>query len=198
MLAGKVTADVAVQVRQSCVPSDLDCVAKVLTDLGAPVEAISNFADRGGQFLLATAVPGPLIALAIVADPWKANSNESFVVLGGIPTIQFINDRLAVLTGTLYQPYDVLRAAHPGLASDPYRAQYTAQTVGADTVALSVLVPLVDGCRACGTGAAAQIVLTFDKVGRETANDDLGPCALEPGGGDPALLACPKAIQTPA
>lgn len=65
-------------------------------------------------------VDKPPFALVIVTDPWNANSNSTYAVIGGLPTIQLVNDRLDLITRELPDTFAPFTAAVPNLSTDAY------------------------------------------------------------------------------
>lgn len=55
-----------------------------------------------------------------MTDPWNANSNSTYAVIGGLPTIQLVNDRLDLITRELPDTFAPFTAAVPNLSTDAY------------------------------------------------------------------------------
>jgi hypothetical protein len=198
LVEGIVNEDVVLRVRDSCPDNDVECVGALLKQLKQKPEVATTYADLGGAFLVGLYRTYGNFGVGVSVDPWKANSNSSIVVVGGIPTVQFVADRAGTIFGFLGAGYDPLKAIYPNLGSDAGRVSYVGHDLGDDGHhRLSFLAPLYDGCRACGTGAAVQFSITYDKVGRELSNEVGSPCATESGEDNYPLQACPSAALEP-
>jgi hypothetical protein len=190
---GIVNEDVVLQVRDSCPDSEVECVVATLKRLNQQPEVAMTYADLGGAFLVGLYRTYGNLGVGVSVDPWKANSNSSIVVVGGIPTVQFVTGRAAIILGYLGAGYDPLKAIYPNLAGDPGRTSYVGHDLDDDGHhKLSFLAPLHDGCMACGTGAAVQFSIIYDKAGRELSNDVGSPCTTEFGQDKYPLQNCPS------
>ncbi len=101
--------NVVLRVRDSCPDNDVDCVGAALKRLNQKPEVATTYADLGGAFLIGLYRTYGNFGVGVSVDPWKANSNSSIVVVGGIPTVQFVADSAGTIFGVLGAGYEPLR-----------------------------------------------------------------------------------------
>lgn len=142
------------------------CLIGYLKKSGASRQAIAFLeADNDGGYLSSFKEMGR-VDLGVVTYPGRANTNEAYVLLNGVPPL---------VTTELIDSVDISRARGYSALKKKYRA-LEMWGAGARFVSAAdtrghgqrfvFAYELVDGCHACGTQHVAHVAFDFDRAGR--------------------------------
>jgi len=148
-------------------PNLVACVVPIMQRAGASVEAAAFTTMLQGEGYLDSFRKMGRVDLATIAYPLRANENEEYVLVNGLPRIVHVSDpgnlkRIDIKTDPLYP---LLIKKFPKLELW-FHADFAAMQLlpeGGQRFVFSF--PLLNGCHACAVGGHAHIAFDFDTAG---------------------------------
>jgi len=149
-----------------CDYSSSGCVTGVMSNSGASPEAI-NFYKEEKWFVTKLTNYGKVSLLEVV-DPWRANSNEDYVLVNGKQHPITIEGAVGSVEGEVFKTFP----KYTLWSTDNYFS-------GKDGNSFIFNVELKNGCHTCSTGYDAIISFDFDQDGNYLGEHLVGFCTEE-------------------
>lgn len=161
----KVNDQQAFTALMSCDTTASACVAKKMKQLGASAGALKFSAALKNEGYLAQFQEKGKVDLGAVIYPFRANTNTSYVLLNGQPSL--VSTEITKLVGLEKDSsFKQLKKKYKNLEFWGTNAQFIKlnQTKVGTSYVFNYL--LKDGCRACAAPASAQVEFHFNKQGK--------------------------------
>ena len=97
---------------QQCQDRTFTCVREVMSQSGASSDAVAFFELTGWFLSDISGSPGP-VEIGTIFTPWRANENTQTALLGGIPSVLYLERESATVGAEGSPEFLALKASHP-------------------------------------------------------------------------------------
>ncbi len=142
------------------------CLIVVMRRRGASPQAIEFTRDfKGLAYISKFTAYGP-VDLAIATSPFMANSNDSFILVNGEPSMVDVAEQASGQRLTKFAIYRAFKSAHANLDLWPLNGELKGrERLGCGGPRFIFSAPFKQ-CHACATVAEARLAYDFDPSGR--------------------------------
>jgi hypothetical protein len=158
-----------------CRPLTFTCVRQIMEQDGASPDAIA-FYGLTGWFLSDITDTSP-VQLGTIFTPWRANENSQVALLGGVPSVVYLERETPTHAAEASQDFLALKTAHPNAifwGSSPTLEGLDTSPQGGQRFVFGYRV--LDGCHACAILGYIRVAFDFAADGTyESAEVLTGP-----------------------
>jgi hypothetical protein len=158
----------AVQQLHACTGQSFTCVRMVMQQNGASQQAIA-FYQLTAWFLIEIQESG-VVQIGTILNPWAANENQQYALLGGVPAVIFPNDGAASLASSLPRnpTYAAIQSAHEDAMYWPFGPRIAGVETSPEGGQRFLFdYEVLNGCHACAILAHVRIAFDFATDGTE-------------------------------